>query len=112
MLNPQDGRSERNHRQRKPIRVGDRTRAKQRPVAEAEDLGDIGTRSWADRIIFRIAESYSAAAMQYLLRHAAAGGSFDTPDDAVQSMDKVSRLVTAANRQVPHIRRYVWFSGV
>jgi len=50
--------------------------------------------------------------MQYLLRHAAAGGSFDTPDDAVQSMDKVSRLVTAANRQVPHIRRYVWFSGV
>lgn len=46
-------------------------------------LLDIGTRSWADRINFRIAESYSAAAMQDLLRHAAAGGSFDTPDDVV-----------------------------
>jgi len=27
----------------------------------------------------------------------------------VQSMDKFSRLLTAANRQVPHVRRYVWF---
>ncbi|MCP4035432.1 MAG: ABC transporter ATP-binding protein, partial [bacterium] len=28
---------------------------------------------------------------------------------AIQSMDKASGLITAANRQIPHIRRYVWF---
>jgi hypothetical protein len=27
----------------------------------------------------------------------------------IQSMDKFSRLVTVVNRQIPHVRRYVWF---
>ncbi len=41
---------------------------------------DVSVRSWADRINFRIAESYATTAMQNLLRHAAAGESFDTPE--------------------------------
>lgn len=44
-------------------------------------LLDVGARSKADRINFEIAESYCAAAAQDLLRHAAAGGSFDVLKD-------------------------------
>lgn len=42
-------------------------------------LLDVGARSWGDRINFRISESYASAGMQHLLRHIAAGGSFDPP---------------------------------
>lgn len=57
-------------------------------------LLDVGVRSWADRINFRIAESYATTAMQDLLRHAAAGGSFDSPEDlALRNRDPIVAIL-------------------